>query len=104
MQALGTGVPDHPFALTARTAALARILMAVGEVLVAALRIGGLADRVVGLGFDQLILYVSACGSGLYKSPGWTPTRCNALSTKRMCSSGLLRPHGFLFSPPSLPI
>jgi hypothetical protein len=30
-------------------------------VLVATLRLGGLSDRVVALGLDQLILYVSAC-------------------------------------------
>jgi AcrR family transcriptional regulator len=35
--------------------------LAAAEVLVATLRLGGLSDRVVALGLDQLILYVSAC-------------------------------------------
>jgi AcrR family transcriptional regulator len=35
--------------------------LAGAEVLVAILRLGGLSDRVVALGLDQLILYVSAC-------------------------------------------
>jgi AcrR family transcriptional regulator len=35
--------------------------LAAAEVMVATLRLGGLSDRVVALGLDQLILYVSAC-------------------------------------------
>lgn len=35
--------------------------LAASETLVATLRAGGLTDRVIALGFDQLILYVSAC-------------------------------------------
>jgi AcrR family transcriptional regulator len=35
--------------------------LAAGEVLVAVLRAGGLSNRVIALGFDQLILYVCAC-------------------------------------------
>jgi len=35
--------------------------LAAAEALVATLRAGGLTDRVIALGFDQLILYVSAC-------------------------------------------
>jgi AcrR family transcriptional regulator len=43
--------------------------LAATEVLVAVLRAGGLSDRVVALGLDQLILYVSACAfeAGLYQ-------------------------------------
>jgi AcrR family transcriptional regulator len=35
--------------------------LAAAEVMVATLRLGGLSDRVVALGLDQLTLYVSAC-------------------------------------------
>jgi AcrR family transcriptional regulator len=35
--------------------------LAAAEVMVATLRLGGLSDRVIALGLDQLILYVSAC-------------------------------------------
>ena len=40
-----------------------------------ALRMGGLTDRVVALGLDQLILYVSACAfeDGLLKQSGMDP-------------------------------
>jgi hypothetical protein len=43
--------------------------------LVATLRAGGLTDRVVALGLDQLILYVSACAfeDGLLKQTGMDP-------------------------------
>jgi AcrR family transcriptional regulator len=48
--------------------------LAVGETIVALLRAGGLSDRVVALGLDQLILYVSACAfeTGLYEQSGMT--------------------------------
>jgi len=44
------------------------------ENLVAILRAGGLTNRVITLGLDQLILYVSACAfeSGLYQERGYT--------------------------------
>jgi AcrR family transcriptional regulator len=43
--------------------------LAAAEVLTAVLRAGGLTDRVVALGFDQLVLYVSASAyeAGLYR-------------------------------------
>jgi len=43
--------------------------LAAAEVLTAVLRAGGLTDRVIALGFDQLILYVSAFAyeAGLYR-------------------------------------
>ncbi len=43
--------------------------LAAAEVLTAVLRAGGLTDRVIGLGFDQLVLYVSgsAYEAGLYR-------------------------------------
>ncbi len=49
--------------------------LAATEVLVTALRMGGLTDRVVALGLDQLILYVSACAfeDGLLKQSGMDP-------------------------------
>jgi AcrR family transcriptional regulator len=42
---------------------------AAAEVLTATMRAGGLTDRVIALGFDQLILYVSAAAyeAGLYR-------------------------------------
>jgi AcrR family transcriptional regulator len=42
-------IPTSPLALTA------------AETLVAVLKAGGLTERVISLGFDQLLLYVSAC-------------------------------------------
>jgi len=49
--------------------------LAATEVLVTTLRMGGLTDRVVALGLDQLILYVSACAfeDGLLKQSGMDP-------------------------------
>jgi AcrR family transcriptional regulator len=49
--------------------------LAAAEVLVATLRLGGLSDRVVAIGLDQLILYVSACAfeDGLLKQAGMRP-------------------------------
>jgi AcrR family transcriptional regulator len=49
--------------------------LAAAEVLVATLRLGGLSDRVVALGLDQLILYVSACAfeDGLLQQTGMDP-------------------------------
>ena len=49
--------------------------LAAAEVLVTALRMGGLTDRVVALGIDQLVLYVSACAfeDGLLKQTGMDP-------------------------------
>ncbi len=49
--------------------------LAATEVLVTALRMGGLTNRVVALGLDQLILYVSACAfeDGLLKQSGMDP-------------------------------
>jgi AcrR family transcriptional regulator len=49
--------------------------LAAAEVLVATLRTGGLSDRVVAIGLDQLILYVSACAfeDGLLKQAGMRP-------------------------------
>jgi AcrR family transcriptional regulator len=49
--------------------------LAAAEVLVATLRMGGPTDRVVALGLDQLILYVSACAfeDGLLKQTGMDP-------------------------------
>ena len=43
--------------------------LAAAEVLTGVLRAGGLTDRVIGLGFDQLVLYVSgsAYEAGLYR-------------------------------------
>ncbi|MGH3189250.1 MAG: TetR/AcrR family transcriptional regulator, partial [Streptosporangiaceae bacterium] len=43
--------------------------LAAAEVLTGVLRAGGLTDRVVGLGFDQLVLFVSASAyeAGLYR-------------------------------------
>jgi AcrR family transcriptional regulator len=43
--------------------------LAAAEVLVGVLRAGGLSDRVIALGFDQLVLYVSASAyeAGLYR-------------------------------------
>jgi AcrR family transcriptional regulator len=43
--------------------------LAAAEVLTSVLRAGGLTDRVIALGFDQLILYVSACAyeTGVYR-------------------------------------
>ena len=43
--------------------------LAAAEVLTGVLRAGGLTDRVIGLGFDQLVLYVSASAyeAGLYR-------------------------------------
>ena len=43
--------------------------LAAAEVLTATMRAGGLTDRVIALGFDQLILYVSAAAyeAGLYR-------------------------------------
>jgi hypothetical protein len=43
--------------------------LAAAEVLTATLRAGGLTDRVIALGFDQLVLYVSASAyeAGLYR-------------------------------------
>jgi hypothetical protein len=43
--------------------------LAAAEVLTGVLRAGGLTDRVIALGFDQLILYVSASAyeAGLYR-------------------------------------
>jgi hypothetical protein len=43
--------------------------LAAAEVLTGVLRAGGLTDRVVALGFDQLVLYVSASAyeAGLYR-------------------------------------
>ena len=43
--------------------------LAAGEVFTGVLRAGGLTDRVIALGFDQLILYVSASAyeAGLYR-------------------------------------
>jgi AcrR family transcriptional regulator len=43
--------------------------LAAAEVLTGTLRAGGLSDRVVALGFDQLVLYVSAAAyeAGLYR-------------------------------------
>jgi hypothetical protein len=44
--------------------------IAAAEVLTGTLRAGGLSDRVVALGFDQLVLYVSAVAyeAGLYRT------------------------------------
>jgi hypothetical protein len=43
--------------------------LAAAEVLTGVLRAGGLSDRVIALGFDQLVLYVSAFAheAGLYR-------------------------------------
>jgi len=43
--------------------------LAAAEVLTGVLRAGGLSDRVIALGFDQLILYISASAyeAGLYR-------------------------------------
>jgi AcrR family transcriptional regulator len=48
--------------------------LAGAEALVAVMRAGGLTDRVVALGLDQLLLYVSACAfeAGLYDHSGLT--------------------------------
>ena len=45
------------------------------EALVAVLRAGGLSNRVIALGFDQLILYVSACAfeAGLFELAATNP-------------------------------
>jgi hypothetical protein len=49
--------------------------LAAAEVLVSTLRLGGLSDRVIALGLDQLILYVSACAfeDGLLQQTGMDP-------------------------------
>ena len=49
--------------------------LAAAEALVAALRAGGLSERVVALGFDQLVLYVSAWAleASMYEHGGMSP-------------------------------
>lgn len=58
-------------------------VLAGAESLVAVLRAGGLSDRAIALGFDQLILYVSACAieAGVYTSAGMTDDQVNAYFT-----------------------
>src|SRR5215472_6677502 len=53
--------------------------LAAAESLVAILRAGGLTDRVIALGFDQLILYVSACAfeASLYTKDRTDPDDLN---------------------------
>jgi AcrR family transcriptional regulator len=49
--------------------------LAAAETLAATLRAGGLPDRVIALGIDQLMLYVSACAfeAGLFQRGGLSP-------------------------------
>jgi hypothetical protein len=48
--------------------------LAAAEAITAIMRLGGLTDRVVALGLDQLILYVSACAfeASVYENKGMT--------------------------------
>ena len=59
--------------------------LAAAEVLTAVLRAGGLTDRVVALGFDQLVLYVSASAyeAGLYRKAD--PARDRAVLRRGAC-------------------
>jgi AcrR family transcriptional regulator len=61
-------IPTSPQTLTA------------AENLVAVLKAGGLTDRVIALGFDQLILYVSACA---FEASLYTRDRADAAELER---------------------
>jgi AcrR family transcriptional regulator len=49
--------------------------LAAAETLAGTLRAGGLTDRIIALGIDQLVLYVSACAfeAGLFRRGGLSP-------------------------------
>jgi AcrR family transcriptional regulator len=72
-------------------------ILAAAEVLTEVLRAGGLSDEVVVLGFDQLILYVSACAfeAGLYEFGGMSRTEIDRYFSEAHAFYAALPPERF---------